>query len=113
MASEKEAVLLRIYVKENDKWEGKPVHMAIVEKARERGLAGATVLRGLVGFGSSSETDTARLLELSTELPMVIEIVDWADKAESFVEEISEMMERGLVTTENVRVLWYRAPADG
>jgi hypothetical protein len=113
MSNEKDAVLLRIYVKEGDKFQGKPLHMAIVEEARDRGLAGATVLRGVVGFGSSSEIHTTRLLELSSELPMVVEIVDWEDRAEAFVEQISGMMERGLVTSEKVRVLWYRAPADG
>lgn len=109
MAEEKDAVLLRIFVKENDKWHGRPLHMAIVEEAHKQGLAGATVLRGVVGYGSSSEIHTTRLLELSSELPMVVEIVDWEDKAESFVQSVGEMMERGLVTKEKVQVMWYRS----
>lgn len=109
MVSEKEAVLLRVYVKENDKWEGKPLHMAIVEEAHKRGLAGATVLRGVVGYGTSSEIHTTRLLELSSELPMVIEIVDWEDKMDPFLDSVAEMMERGLVTKEKVQVMWYQS----
>lgn len=111
MADEKEAVLLRIFVKETDKWEGKPLHMAIVEEAHKQGLAGATVLRGVVGFGSSSQIHTTRILDLSSELPMVVEIVDWADKAEAFLEKIGDMMERGLVTKERVQVMWYQSKA--
>lgn len=107
MVSEKEAVLLRVYVKENDKWEGKPLHMAIVEEAHKQGLAGATVLRGVVGYGSSSQIHTTRLLELSSELPMVIEIVDWEDRMDSFLNSVEGMMERGLVTKERVQVVWY------
>lgn len=109
MVEQKEAVLLRIFVKENDKWQGKPLHMAIVEEAHKQGLAGATVLRGVVGFGSSSEIHTTRLLELSSELPMVVEIVDWEDRVESFLSQISEMMERGLATKERVQVVWYQS----
>lgn len=109
MADEKDAVLLRIFVKENDKWEGKPLHMAIVEEAQKEGIAGATVLRGVVGFGSSSEIHTTRLLELSSELPMVVEIVDWEDRVEPFLSKIEHMMERGLATKEKVRVMWYQS----
>jgi len=109
MVSEKEAVLLRVYVKENDKWEGKPLHMAIVEEAHKQGLAGATVLRGVVGYGTSSQIHTTRLLELSSELPMVIEIVDWEDRMESFLNSVAGMMERGLVTKERVQVMWYQS----
>lgn len=111
MASEKDAVLLRVFVKENDKWEGRPLHMAIVEEAHKQGLAGATVLRGVVGFGSSSQIHTTRLLELSSELPMVVEIVDWEDKMDAFVESLGGMMERGLVTKEKVQVMWYQSAA--
>lgn len=109
MTSEKEAVLLRVYVKENDKWEGRPLHMAIVEEAHRQGLAGATVLRGVVGFGSSNHIHTTRLLELSSELPMVVEIVDWEDKMEPFLDSVAGMMERGLVTKEKVQVMWYQS----
>lgn len=111
MAEQKDAVLLRIFVKENDKWEGRPLHMAIVEAAHAEGLAGATVLRGVVGYGSSSQIHTARLLELSSELPMVVEIIDWEDRVEAFVQKVGGMMERGLATTEKVKVMWYQSKA--
>lgn len=109
MASEREAVLLRVFVKENDKWKGRPLHMAIVEEAHKQGLAGATVLRGVVGYGSSSHIHTTRLLELSSELPMVVEIVDWEEKMDPFLNSVADMMDRGLVTKEKVRVMWYQS----
>ncbi len=103
-----ESVLLRIFFGESDRHEGHPLHEAIVLKARERHLAGATVLRGPMGFGKSSRLHTAKILRLSDDLPIVIEIVDSADKIDAFLPELEGMMGGGMVTLENVRVLHYR-----
>jgi PII-like signaling protein len=108
MEAESEALLLRIYVGESDHWHGKPLHLAIVEKAREEGLAGATVLRGMEGFGAKSVIHASRFLDLSTDLPIVIEIVDSEDKVMGFLETASEMVKEGLATLERVRVMFYR-----
>jgi PII-like signaling protein len=110
MNQERDAVLLRIFMKEADKWQGKPLHSAILEEAHKAGLAGATAVHAIAGYGSSNEP--RHLLELPSDPSVVVEIVDWEDRAEAFVEKISEMMERGLVTTEKVRVLWYRSKRD-
>jgi PII-like signaling protein len=104
----KNPVLLRIYVGENDRWKGKPLYKAIVELAKENGLAGATVLRGLVGFGKASILRTPSILRLSTDLPVVIEIVDEKEKIEEIKPKILEMVERGLVVEMDVKVLLYR-----
>lgn len=106
-----EAVLLRIFIGESDHWHGKPLHIAIVEKAREQGLAGATVLRGIEGFGARSVIHTARLLELSTDLPIIVEIVDTPEKVDAFLETAKEMVSEGLATLERVRIVFYRAGA--
>jgi PII-like signaling protein len=106
--SEREAALLRIFIGESDHWHGKPLHIAIVEEARRQGLAGATVLRGVEGFGARSVIHTTRLLELSTDLPIVIEIVDSEDRLTAFLETAKEMVEQGLATLERVRVVFYR-----
>ena len=103
-----EAELLRIFIGESDKWHGKPLYEAIVHLARERGLAGATVLRGVMGFGADSRMHTAKILRLSEDLPIVIEIVDRPERIESFVQEIDGMIEEGMVTIETVRVIAYR-----
>lgn len=103
-----EAVLLRIFIGESDHWEHKPLYEAIVLKAREMHLAGATVLRGPMGFGKSSRLHTAKILRLSTDLPLVIEIVDSNEKIQSFLPVLDKMITGGLVTLENVRVLEYR-----
>jgi PII-like signaling protein len=113
MEGETEATLLRIFVGESDKWHGKPLHTAIVERAREEGLAGATVLRGMEGFGAHSVIHTTRLLELSTDLPMIIEIVDREEKITAFLEHAKEMVREGLVTLEKVRIVFYGADAAG
>ena len=105
-----EALLLRIFIGEDDKYEGRPLYRAIVEAARERLLAGATVLRGPLGFGKSSRLHTAKILRLSEGLPLVIEIVDAGEKIEAFVAEHEGMLGGGLVTLEKVRVVRY---ADG
>jgi PII-like signaling protein len=107
-----DATLLRIYLGESDRWEHKPLYEAIVLKAREMHLAGATVLRGPVGFGKSSRLHTAKILRLSYDLPLVIEIVDAEEKINAFLPVLNEMMKGGLVTLEKVRVIDYRASQD-
>jgi PII-like signaling protein len=103
----KDAVLLRIFVGEADKFEGKPLYEAIVMKAREVHLAGATVLRGPMGFGHSSRVHTSKILRLSADLPLVIEIVDDEDKVNSFLPALDAMIGSGLITLEKVKVLRY------
>jgi len=104
-----EAVLLRIFLGESDRWEHQPLYEAIVLKARELHLAGATVLRGPMGFGKSSRLHTAKILRLSMDLPLVIEIVDSDEKIQSFLPILDQMLKGGLVTLEKVRVIDYRA----
>ena len=103
-----EAVLLRIFIGESDRWEHKPLYEAIVLKAREAHLAGATVLRGPMGFGKSSRLHTAKILRLSTDLPIVIEIVDSEEKINAFLPVLDSMIGGGLVTVEKMRVIEYR-----
>lgn len=100
-------VLLRIFVGESDRWQGKPLYEAIVLKAKELHLAGATVLRGPMGFGANSRLHTAKILRLSEDLPMVIEIVDSREKIETLLPHLDEMMSAGLVTLEDARVYRY------
>jgi PII-like signaling protein len=102
-----DAVLLRIFVGEDDKFEHQPLYEAIVLKARETGLAGATVLRGPMGYGHSSALHTTKILRLSQDLPLVIEIVDREDKIRDFIAAIEDMMGSGLVTLEKVKVIRY------
>jgi hypothetical protein len=104
-----EAMLLRIFLGESDRWEHQPLYEAIVLKARELHLAGATVLRGPMGFGKSSRLHTAKILRLSIDLPLVIEIVDSEEKINSFLPTLETMMGGGLVTLEKVKVLHYRS----
>lgn len=104
-----EAMLLRIFIGESDRWQHKPLYEAIVLKARELHLAGATVLRGPTGFGKSSRLHTTKILRLSYDLPLVIEIVDAEEKINAFLPVLNEMMKGGLVTLEKVRVIDYRA----
>jgi len=106
-----ESVLLRIFIGESDRHEGVPLHEAIVLKARTLHLAGATVLRGSMGFGRSSRLHTTKILRLSVDLPLIIEIVDSDEKIQAFLPVLDEMMGGGLVTLENVRVIHYRGPA--
>jgi len=101
--------LLRVFIGESDKWHGKPLYEAIVLKARELHLAGATVLRGPMGFGANSRLHTAKILRLSEDLPMVIEIVDSREKIDELLPHIDQMVQEGLVTMEKVQVLKYRA----
>jgi uncharacterized protein len=102
-----DAVLLRIFIGESDRFEHGPLHEAIVLKAREKGLAGATVLRGPMGFGRSSHLHTAKILRLSMDLPMVIEIVDAEQKINDFLPTLNAMIGGGLVTLEKVKVIRY------
>ena len=104
----KEAMLLRIFIGESDKWNHKPLYEAIVLKARESHLAGATVLRGPMGFGKASRLHTAKILRLSMDLPLVIEIVDSEEKIRAFMPALDEMIGGGLVTLEKVEVVHYR-----
>ena len=101
----KQAVLLRIFIGENDRSGGSPLYEAIVMKAREQHLAGATVLRGPMGFGASSRLHTAKILRLSEDLPLVIEIVDSEEKINAFLPMLDGMMTSGLITMEKVQVL--------
>src|SRR5712675_2088069 len=103
-----DATLLRIFLGESDRYDHKPLYEAIVLKARELQLAGATVLRGPMGFGRSSHLHTAKILRLSADLPVVIEIVDAEEKIQAFLPALDEMMKGGLVTLEKVRVIQYR-----
>lgn len=101
--------LLRIFIGESDKWHGKPLYEAIVTKAREIHMAGATVLRGPMGFGAKSHLHTSKILRLSEDLPLVIEIVDAKEKIDELMPFIDEMVQEGLVTLERVQVIKYRA----
>ena len=107
-----EATLLRVFIGENDRWKHQPLYEAIVLKAREMHLAGATVLRGPMGFGKSSRLHTAKILRLSMDLPLVVEIVDAEEKIQAFLPMLDEMMSGGLVTLEKARVIDYRAEQD-
>src|SRR6185295_821827 len=109
----REAVLLRIFIGESDRWEHRPLYEAIVLKARELHLAGATVLRGPMGFGKSSRLHTAKILRLSMDLPLVIEIVDSEEKINAFLPVLETMIGGGLVTLEKVRVIRYEGAKPG
>ena len=101
--------LLRVFIGESDKAGHRPLYEEIVLKAREAGLAGATVLRGVMGFGKNSILHTAKILRLSEDLPMIIEIVDSFEKVEAFVPTLDEMIKDGLVTIEKIRVIHYKS----
>lgn len=103
-----EAELLRIFIGESDRFEGKPLYEAIVEEARRQNLGGATVFRGLLGYGAHSRMHTAKLLRLSEDLPIVVEIVDSTEKIQTFLPDLDRMMDEGLVTVERAKVLVYR-----
>ncbi len=111
----KQAVLLRIFIGEDERFEHRPLHEAIVLKARELHLAGATVLRGAVGFGASSRLHTSKILRLSEDLPLIIEIVDSEDAVNGFLPVLNDMMTgaSGLVTMEKMQVLQYGRAAAG
>jgi PII-like signaling protein len=113
MKLEGEGKLLRIFIGESDRWHGKPLYEAIVLAAREHGLAGATVIRGPMGFGANSRIHTAKILRLSDDLPMIIEIVDVEAKIQELLPLLDEMVTEGMITLETVHVLRYRARAPG
>jgi PII-like signaling protein len=109
MRLEGEGKLLRIFIGETDRWHGKPLYEAIVELARHEGMAGATVLRGIEGFGADSHLHTSRILRLSEDLPVVIEIVDTAENIDRVLPQLDGMITEGMLTTERVQVIAYRA----
>lgn len=100
--------LLRIFIGESDRWGHQPLHEAIVLKARELHMAGATVFRGVMGFGANSRLHTTKLLRLSEDLPIVIEIVDTQEKIDAFLPQVDGMIKEGLATLEPLRILHYR-----
>lgn len=101
--------LLRIFVGEQDKWHGQPLYEAIVHLAKTKGMAGATAIKGFMGFGCKSHMHTAKLLRLSEDLPIIIEMVDSEEKINQFVPHLDEMVKEGLVTIEKANVILYRA----
>ncbi|HEY6675548.1 MAG TPA: DUF190 domain-containing protein [Terrimicrobium sp.] len=107
MQPDEECLRLRVYLGESDQWERRPLYEAIVLKARNEGLAGATVFRSPMGFGATSRIHTAKILNLSTDLPIVVEIVDSKPKIEACLAKLGEMMQGGMVTVEPVRVVHY------
>jgi uncharacterized protein len=100
--------LLRIFIGESDTWHGRPLYQAIVERVRGEGLAGATVLRGIEGFGADSHLHTSRILRLSEDLPVVIELVDTAERIDAVLPLLDEMVTEGMVTVEPVHIVAYR-----
>lgn len=109
MTIEKQAKLLRIYIGEAEKWHGQPLYMAILLKAREVGLAGGTVLRGIAGYGANSIIHTANILRLSEDLPIVIEFADSAEKIQAFLPILDEMVHEGLILLLDAEVVHYKA----
>jgi PII-like signaling protein len=101
--------LLRIFIGESDSWHGKPLYQAIVERVRTDGLAGATVVRGIEGFGADSHLHTSRILRLSEDLPIVIEIIDTSDRIDAILPVLDEMVTEGMVTVEPVHIVSYRS----
>lgn len=110
---EGEGLLLRVFIGESDHWEGKPLHEAIMLRARELGLAGCTVLRGMAGFGAASRIHTTKLLRLSMDLPIVVEVVDAPEKVRAFLPEVERMVSDGLATLEPIEVHFYRHKRPG
>ncbi len=106
-----ERTLMRIFIGESDKYHGKPLYEALVAKFREKGLAGATVLRGIEGFGASSRVHTEKVLRLSLDLPLIIEVVETEETIQSILPDLDEMIGGGLITLERARVILYR-PGD-
>ena len=109
MTIPEEGSLLRIFIGESDRWHGKPAYEAIVLAAREAGIAGATVFKGAMGFGAHSRLHTMKILRLSEDLPIVIEIVDSPEKIDAFIPKIDQIVQEGLITMERVQVIKYRA----
>lgn len=107
-----EAEIVRIFIGESDKYSGRPLYEAIVEEARKSGMAGATVMRGTLGFGVGSRIHTAKVLRLSEDLPMIVEIIDKPERIEAFLPTLDRMVAEGLITIEKVRVIAYRHGKD-
>lgn len=103
-----EQTLMRIFIGESDRWEKQPLHEALIDLFREEGFAGATVLKGVAGFGAQSVLHTDRLLSLSSDLPLVVEVVDNEEKIQAVLPRLEEMLKGGMVTMEKVRVIRYR-----
>jgi PII-like signaling protein len=112
MRLEGEGKLLRLFIGESDTWHGKPLYQAIVERARKEGLAGATVVRGIEGFGADSRLHTSRILRLSEDLPIVIEIVDTPEQIDRIVPIVDEMVGEGMLTLERVQIVSYRSSGE-
>jgi PII-like signaling protein len=108
MKVEGEGQLLRVYIGESDQWEGKPLYLAIVERVKTEGLAGCTVIRGIEGFGASSRIHTARILRLSEDLPILIEIADRSDRIQMIIPILDKMVDEGLITLEKVHIIKYK-----
>jgi len=106
---EGERTLMRIHVGESDKWQGKPLHEAIVMLLRKEGFSGATVLRGVGGYGGSSIYHTDKLLRLSQDLPIIVEVIETQERIDQILPRMDEMVEGGLITLEKVRVILYRS----
>jgi hypothetical protein len=109
---EGEQTLMRIHIGESDRWEGKPLYQAIIEMMRREEFSGVTVLRGVGGYGSSSRYHTEKILRLSQDLPIVIEVVESPERIERMLPKLDQMVEGGLITLEKVRVILYRAHKD-
>jgi len=105
----KDGKLLRIFIGEQDKWQGKPLYEAIVHLAKKEGMAGATAIKGFMGFGAKSHMHTAKILRLSEDLPVIIELVDSEDKIQSFISLLDERVKEGLITIEKADVIMYQA----
>ncbi len=101
------AKLVRIYIGESNKWHGKPLYEAMVRLCREKGITGATVIRGVLGYGANSRIHSAKLLELSSDLPLIVEIVDIEERLAPIMPELEAMVSDGMITVENVEVLKY------
>jgi uncharacterized protein len=106
---EGERTLMRIHIGESDKWRSKPLHDAIVELLRKEGFSGATVLRGVAGYGGSSVYHTDKLLRMSQDLPIIVEVIESTERIEKILPRLDDMVEGGLITLEKVRVILYRA----
>ena len=103
-----QGTLLRIFIGESDKWQKKPLYQEIIRLAREKGMAGATAVKGFAGFGCKSHMHTAKLLRLSEDLPIIIEIVDSEERISQFIGDLNDIVTEGLITTEKANVIMYR-----
>jgi hypothetical protein len=113
MKLEGTGLLVRIYIGESDQHDGRPLYQAIVERLRERGVAGATVLRGIEGFGAHARLHTTRLLRLSEDLPILVEVVDSEERIGRILPELDAMVRDGLITMERVQIIAYRSRNEG